>query len=265
MKRLTRKERNRVHVVEDVEYVVCPYCGKKMQFLHWGHLKKIHKKNIYDIRLEFPNLPTMTKKESEKRSKARKECEDRIVQTCKQKYGGIGYSSKILYKSSQDTTKKKFGRKNIMKTEHGKKYFKDELNPMKDPEISSKVSESMKGRPSPLKGKTYEEIMTPQRAAERIEELKISGAYGCSLTPRISAPQLQLYKMVKEKYPTAILEYPIGGFCIDIAVPEEKIAFEYDGSYWHDSEKDSIRDSILEQLGWKVIRFVDELPEYIHF
>jgi hypothetical protein len=259
MKRPTRKERNRAHLVVDVKYVACPYCGKEMQFLHWQHLK-LHKKTIRDVREEFPTLPTMTKKDSEKRSNRRKKCEKQIIETCNKLYGGIGYSSEKLLEKSEKTTKRKFGRKNIMKTDHGKKFFMGELNPLKDPEISKKVSDALKGRPSLLKGKTYEEILGKDRTKLRKKELKKSGVYGQSITPRISAPQLQLYKMVKEKYPSAILEYPLGDFCIDVAVPEEKLAFEYDGSYWHDPEKDSIRDSILERLGWKVFRFVDELP-----
>jgi hypothetical protein len=230
-----------------------------MQFLHWQHLK-LHKKTIRDVREEFPNLPTMTKKDSEKRSKRRKKCETQIIETCNQLYGGIGYSSEELLGKSEKTTKRKFGKKNIMKTDHGKKFFLGELNPLKDPEISKKVSDALKGRPSLLKGKTYEEIMGKDKAKKRRKQQIINGQKGWLAAPRISTPQLQLYEMVKEKYPTAILEYPLGDFCIDVAVPEEKLAFEYDGSYWHDPEKDAIRDSILGKLGWKVFRFVDSLP-----
>jgi len=263
MKRLTRKERNRVHLLVDEESVFCPYCGKKMQFLHWGHLKKLHGKNIRDIRNEYPNHPTMTQKESEKRSAARKRCQKQILETCKFRYDGIGYSSKKLCQASETTTKKKFGRKNIMKTDHGKKYFKGELNPLKDPVIASKVSKAMKGRLSPLKGKTYEEILGPEKTKKRKKELKKSGVYGQSITPRISAPQKELFELVKEKYPTAILEYPVLDYCLDIAVPELKLCFEYDGSYWHDEDKDKKRDKVLKKLGWKVIRFVDILPKII--
>jgi len=263
MKRLTRKERNRVHLVKNVDFVECPYCNKKMQFLHWGHLKKLHSKTIKDVRRDFPNLPTMTQKECDKRSKSRKLCEDRIIRTCEKRYGGIGYSSVELYKRSKNTTKEKFGRSNIMKTNHGKKYFKGDLNPLKDPEIAKKVSETKKGQPSPLKGKTYEEILGLDKTKKRKDELKKSGAYGQSMTPRISAPQLELFKMVKEKYPTAVLEYPVLDYCLDIAVPELKLCFEYDGSYWHDSEKDKKRDEVLENMGWKVIRHVDNLPTSI--
>jgi len=195
---------------------------------------------------------------------------EKIKQTCEERYGGVGYASEELKQKSFNKTKKRFGDSNVMKTEKGisrykktikKKYGVD--NPYKVEEFKLKTSIALKGRPSPLKGKTYIEILGEERAAERIEELRISGAIGCSMTPRISAPQLQLYELVKQKYPTAILEYPLGGYCIDVAVPELKLAFEYDGSYWHDEEKDKIRDKILSTLGWTVYRFVDALPNFL--
>ncbi|RLF56234.1 MAG: hypothetical protein DRN27_09800 [Thermoplasmata archaeon] len=234
-----------------------------MQFLHWQHLK-LHNKNIKDVRKEFPDIPTMTKKDTEKRSKRRVKCEKQIIDTCNQLYGGMGYSSDKLLKKSETTTRNKYGNKNVMKTDHGKSYFKGDKNPLKDPESAKKVSESMKGRKSPLKGKTYVEILGERKALERKLELKKSGAYGCSITPRISAPQLQLFELVKKKYPTAVLEYPVLDYCLDIAVPELKLCFEYDGSYWHDIEKDAIRDHILESYGWTIKRFIDKLPEYIN-
>ena len=262
MKRITRNERNRIHLVKDVEFVNCPYCGKQMQFLHWKHLK-IHNKTIKDVRKEFPYTVTMTKKDIKKRSNRRVKCEKQIIDTCNQRYDGIGYSSDKLLKKSEITTKNKYGNKNIMKTDHGKSYFKGELNPLKDPETAKKVSDSMKGKASPLKGKTYEEIMGKERAGERKKEQVINGQKGWLAAPRISVPQLQLFEMVKKKYPTAVLEYPVLDYCLDIAVPELMLCFEYDGSYWHDIEKDEIRDRILESYGWTVKRFIDELPDII--
>jgi len=257
-----RYQRGRLHLINDVEFVICPICGKKMQFLHWKHLKK-HRKTLKDIRREYPSVPTMTRNESHRRREARKNCNAKILKTCKNKYGGIGFASDSLEKKSRDKIEKVYGNRNIMKTEHGKKYFKGKLNPLKNPNIAKKVSSKLKGQPSPLKGKTYEEILGEERTKKRKKELKRSGAYGQSITPRISAPQLKLFQMVKEKYPTAILEYPVLDYCLDIAVPDLKLCFEYDGSYWHDKERDKKRDEVLEKMGWKVIRFVDNLPESI--
>lgn len=258
-----RYDRGRVHNIKDVETVECPYCHKKMQFLHWMHLKKLHNKSIYDVRQEFPEIPTMTKKESSRRKIARKDCNNKIVKTCKQKYGGIGFASEGLAIKSRVVMKERYGNIQIMKTDHGKEYFAGELNPMKDPEISKKVSESMKGKPSKLKGKTYEEILGEEKAeVRRIQQIQ-AGVKGQTMTPKISAPQKELFKMVKKKYPTAVMEYPILDYCLDIAIPEMKLCYEYDGSYWHDIEKDKKRDKVLKKIGWKVIRFIDELPKKI--
>lgn len=184
------------------------------------------------------------------------------------KYGGIGYQSEELREKSYQTTKKKHGKENIMQTEKGKQYFVGDKNPLRKEEHrkthTKKLKEYYSENSHHTKGKTYEEIMGEKRAEERIKELRVSGAYGQSVTPRISKPQLELFELIKEKYPTAILEYPFLDYCLDIAVPELKLCFEYDGSYWHqDAEKDRIRDEVLERYGWTVKRFVDRLPQYI--
>lgn len=195
-----------------------------------------------------------------------REIKEKTNKTLREKYGCVGFDGELGEKSKK-TIKKKYGEENIMKTEEGKKHFRGDKNPQKNAEVRERTSKTIKKKIKEnghwLKGKTYSEILGEERAAERIEELRISGAIGCSMTPRISAPQLQLYELVKQKYPTAILEYPIGGYCIDVAVPELKLAFEYDGSYWHDEEKDKIRDEILSKSGWIVYRFLDYLPSSI--
>jgi hypothetical protein len=250
------------HKIEDVEFVICPYCeeSKKFKMLHWQHLKTFHNKTLDELLQEFPNIPTMTKKELDRRKNARIKCNDKIINTCNKKYGGVGYASKELKIKVKDSIKKKYNVDNIMKLDSFKDRFIGDKNPMRDPLIAKKASESKKGKPSKLKGKTYEEILGHKRAEERKKELRISGAIGCSMTPIISAPQLKLYEMVKEKYPTAVLEYPKYGFCLDIAIPELKLCFEYDGSYWHDKEKDKKRDEIMAGFGWKTIRYEDHLP-----
>ena len=236
------------HIVADVEYVECPYCpeGPKNRFkiLHWKHLKSLHKKTLKDVLQEFPNLPTMTLAEFEKKcttskmgTQASKQtshniktiyciyCKEKMevrnnesnIQACKkclnkglenpdgrtkkqanvkrvetiqgkwgknvtniqhipgvteqmihtqvEKYGGIGFASKELGKKSKDKIKEKFGGENIMKTNHGKQFFIGDKNPMRrSPEARMKVSNKMKGRESPLKGKSYEEIYGEEKA-----------------------------------------------------------------------------------------------------
>jgi very-short-patch-repair endonuclease len=42
--------------------------------------------------------------------------------------------------------------------------------------------------------------------------------------------------------------------CPDIVNHETRKIVEVDGQYWHDKEKDKIRDARLEGAGWKVLR-----------
>lgn len=85
-----------------------------------------------------------------------------------------------------------------------------------------------------------------------------------------SGPQIKLYGMIKELYPTAILNYPFiktknnktVQYSLDIAIPEYKLDIEYDGSYWHKDRlvNDELRDQNIKNFGWRVIRFLDYIP-----
>lgn len=78
-----------------------------------------------------------------------------------------------------------------------------------------------------------------------------------------SKPQLRLFEMIRQRYPDAVLEYPlkIGKrvFWLDVAVPNQRLDFEYDGEYWHvlngRKYNDKVRDELLINAGWKVVRF----------
>jgi len=76
-----------------------------------------------------------------------------------------------------------------------------------------------------------------------------------------SRSQVELYNIILKLCPYAVLNYPCLNYSIDIAIPFLNIAIEYDGSYWHqDKEADKIRQTKLENEGWKVIRFEDYIP-----
>jgi len=81
-----------------------------------------------------------------------------------------------------------------------------------------------------------------------------------------SKPQVKIYKMVKEEFNSAEIEFPFITkdeklYRLDIIIPEYKIVIEYDGSYWHqDKEKDLERQRECEDCGWKFIRYEDIVP-----
>lgn len=251
--------------IQDIKSIKCPYCNKDgFKMLHWGHLKKLHNKTIEDVNKEFPDIPTMTKQESLNRKKKAIECASKVKETCNKKYGGIGFASKILEEKTRDIIEQKFGFRNVMKNNRISDLFRgpDGIpSKNKNPERAKKIAKALKGRPSPLKGKTYKEIHGEKKSKRLIEDKRISGAIACSKCTNPSIPQVKLYDLTKELHPSAILNHTVEWFCIDIAIPELKIAIEYDGSYWHqDIQKDLERQKDLEKLGWKFIRYIDNIP-----
>lgn len=132
---------------------------------------------------------------------------------------------------------------------------------------------SNKGRQSPLKDKTYEQILGSKELARKRAEItskwmKVNNIR--KYATKISKPQRMLYEIVKSYYPNVILEYEVKiedkrSIWLDVAVPDIKINFEYDGIYWHDlNNKKSVvkskfndiqRDQYLKNNGWKILRF----------
>lgn len=49
-------------------------------------------------------------------------------------------------------------------------------------------------------------------------------------------------------------QFPVGRFIVDFADPVRKIAIECDGAAYHDRDKDSRRDALLADMGWKTYR-----------
>ena len=87
------------------------------------------------------------------------------------------------------------------------------------------------------------------------------GGQNCPYCKNPSKPQTELFNLVKEDHPEAILEYPCLKYSIDIVIPNLKIAIEYDGSYWHqDKEYDDKRQKEIEEQGWTFLRYIDQVP-----
>ena len=79
-------------------------------------------------------------------------------------------------------------------------------------------------------------------------------------TTKTSKIEMTFKEVVQQYLPNAIGNYPVMGthgfsWLIDVALPERKIAFEYDGICWHNEERDRKRDADLNKQGWQVIRF----------
>jgi len=58
-------------------------------------------------------------------------------------------------------------------------------------------------------------------------------------------------------------QYPLRySYILDFAFPDQMLAIETDGKYWHSKpemrKRDAYKNFILNKLGWKVLRFSDE-------
>ena len=100
-----------------------------------------------------------------------------------------------------------------------------------------------------------------KKETKRKQQWMVNGgsAYILSFVKNPSKPQVELYNRVKELYQSAELNFPCFelNYSLDVAIPDLKIWFESDGSYWHqDKEKDLERQRKIENLGWKCIRYV---------
>ena len=72
-----------------------------------------------------------------------------------------------------------------------------------------------------------------------------------------SSQQLELYNIIKRRYPSAELNYPFSTCSLDvfIEIDDTKIDCEYDSWYFHkDQQHDIKRDKFLQSYGFKTLR-----------
>lgn len=125
-----------------------------------------------------------------------------------------------------------------------------------NPEYRKRVSNDVKNR-----WKNKPEIFNNLKESNRKRLLNGGAAYLNSFIKNPSKPQLELFNIIKEIYPTAIMNYQILNYSVDIAIPQIKLAIEYDGSYWHpDKEKDDLRQNKIMCEGWRFLRYKDRVP-----
>lgn len=189
---------------------------------------------------------------------------------------GIPKTEDHKNKISNSLTGRKFSEehKNNIKKNHSKLKGKDHpLYGIKhSKEVKMKMSMVRKGRTSKFKGvkgryskETIEKIRRGLTGTKHTEEFKenvrkrmLNGqsSYMNSKIKNPSKPQLLLFYIVQELFPSAILNYPLLNYSLDIAIPEIKIAVEYDGYWFHqDKDKELRRKEKIEECGWKVIKY----------
>ncbi len=156
------------------------------------------------------------------------------------------------------------GERNYMFGKHHSKKTKGKirsahLGKKHSEETRKKQSEIKKGKNNPMWGKIHSEE-TKEKQRQRM--LNGGAARANSFIKNPSKPQVKLFELVKELYPEAELNYPVFEFnrLIDVCIPCLKIAIEYDEPYWHDLEQDEIRQTELETLGYRFIRYERRIP-----
>lgn len=133
-------------------------------------------------------------------------------------------------------------------------------------ETKIKLREQKIGSKNPNFGK---HVIHSEETRRKISQAKIGKHrdltfFRVYLINRPTKPQLKLFEKIKFQYPDkeVVMEYLIrtkaGHRFIDVAVPDLKLGFEYDGPYWHqDKEKDQYRHELIEAEGWQLTHYSD--------
>lgn len=193
-----------------------------------------------------------------------------------------GHHSRVIYcgdkisKSTKGKKKSEEHKMNLSISKKGKKLphtkeWNERIgnalrNKPKSREHIENMSKSLKGKKSWCEGLTKDTHEGLRKIAEVQKERCLNGhsKYMNSLVSNPSKPQKKIFESINNIL-KAELEFPVittnaNVYRIDIAIPEKKIAIEYDCSYWHNEEKDMVRQAELENEGWKFIRYKDFVP-----
>jgi len=81
-----------------------------------------------------------------------------------------------------------------------------------------------------------------------------------------SKPEVMLRDMVKELYTNCEFQFKVFNYSLDVALPDKKIAIEFDGYFHFDCEKNKEyyknRQKRIEDKGWKFLKYTmfDKFP-----
>lgn len=119
-----------------------------------------------------------------------------------------------------------------------------------NPKEREKLSISLKKfvEKNPMVRKIYRQRCLDGHSLRMIKSIK-----------KISKEEIKLRDIIKELFPRCEFQYSIFRYLIDVAIPEYKIAIEYDGYYHFDTEEHKgyhkERQEKIENDGWKFLRY----------
>jgi len=114
-----------------------------------------------------------------------------------------------------------------------------------------------RGKPAIEKGRQIHSEEFKERQRQRLlngHALKMIKAI-----KKISNEEIKLREMVQKLYPEVEHQHKVFNYSLDVALPDKKIAIEYDGYYHFDTEEHKeyhkFRQEKIEKEGWKFLRY----------
>lgn len=183
-----------------------------------------------------------------------KEIQARVQETCAERYGVINpFMSDDIKIKIQETLMEKYQVTNPFASDEIKEKIRQtNIKKYGVPYIMQSKEMQEKTKQNNLLKYGVEHVMqNPEINAKARKTMRQNG------TCPTSQPQLQLYEMIKDRYPEAELNYPFSTCSLDIFVCIDgvKIDCEYDGYFWHSNQQRDIkRDKYLQSQGFKTLR-----------
>lgn len=265
------KKKFHCHAIKDVLYA-----GKKQMFMIETELgKKIeasedHKfltkdgwKRLKDLK-ETDEIMTFSEQEDYVKCKICGKIQRHVSQDHLNKHNitKAEYTEKFKTKDVCNTLKKQMAW-SLGKPYNGKKFFGKD-NVMNNKKIKKKWDLKVN---HPDRRKTHSEWMKINNPMYNKETAsKIMKGF-CNVFKNGSKPQRRLYKIIRQNYCGKMrfdffIKTNRSFRFLDVALIDDKIDFEFDGSFWHERSKnrrdDERRKREIEELGWKAISIKDK-------
>ena len=247
--------------------VLCDYCCqeiKKVPYKTYLKGREIVDKDCCIKCLHFKYKDVMEIRYGVSNSFQMDDVKEKSKNTVFERYGVeyIMQSEEFQNKVKQSNVKR-YGVESYSQTDEYKQNFKQisqERYGVDNPFQSEEIKEKIKQTNLERYGCEY------ISQSPKIKEKARMTFYQKGLVPT-STQQFEIYEMLESNNYNAVLNYPVGGMNLDVAIfiGEIKIDLEYDGWYWHqNSQKDRKRDEFLKSKGWKVLRIRSgrKIPTY---
>jgi len=258
---MTNRQYGGERVISENNTIECQLCHRKMKGVTNSHLLLKHSITLDEYKKTFPSVKMWAIRNHPwnrgltiQTDERMKKCHEAMVLGTLRKYGVKNSAQIPGFAEKHKQTTIKNGTTGLGKPKPG---TSEKLKGKPKSEVHRQhISEAVK-----LQYRVNPERRDISRRAGRKSIRKLF-TQGLGIG-KVFEPQKKLFKKVKQYFPNAKLEYRVRisnrkSRYLDVAVPEYKIDFEYDGKIHKISQvcikNDKERDSELSVLGWKIIR-----------